>query len=279
MVLLFRQRGPFPPLHLALIVSLLVAIPVVLAGAIGPALGRFSPLWAGNRGFFIFMAVRPITSWQMALAKLRMSVASVVQMVAFAIVGTILWIVGSENVSSATIVGRDLAVRYPGGRGLAILALAFVLLQALVARQFTSGIANALTGRRWIADAAAWTYAVGLLVLCSAGAWLANHPEALPRLYPIIPWLVVCVAMIKGTFAIAVFRLVLRRRLITWPAIWSILGVWLTITCLAIALAVLVSPPNGMPVPFPTLFLGIATFVPLLRLPLATLALEWNRHR
>jgi hypothetical protein len=278
-VLLFSQRGPFPPLHLALIVSLLAAIPVVLAGAIGPAVGRFRPLWAGNHGFGIFIAVRPITSWQLVAAKLRMAVASVVKMVAFALVGTILWIAGSDNVSSATTLGRDLAVRYPGGRGLAILALAVVLLPALVARQFTSGFANTLTDRRWIADAAAWIYAVGLLVLCSAGAWLASHPEALPRLYAIIPWFVVGVAMVKGTIAIAVFRLVLRRRLIDRPAISCILGVWLAITGLAIGLVILVSPPDGMPVPLPVLLLGIATFVPLLRFPLATLALEWNRHR
>ncbi len=279
MLLLFRPGSPFAPLHLALILGLLAAIPALLAGAIGPAMGRFRPFWVRQRGFITFMAVRPITSWKLLVAKFRMAVASVIVTVAIALLGTFLWTIVSNNGSLAAGLGRDLAARYPGGRSFAILALAAVLMPVLVARQFTAGFANVLTGRRWIADASAWIFLAGLLILCSAGAWLANRPEALPRLYAIIPWFVAGVAMIKGTLAIVLFRAVLRRRLIGWPDILVILGVWLAITVLGFALAILVSPANGLPAPLPLLFVGIATLVPLLRFPLGTLALEWNRHR
>jgi len=279
MVLLLSQRSVYPPLHLALILGLLVAIPVVLAAAVGPSLGRFRPFWAGNRGFITFLAVRPMTSWKLLVAKLRMTVASVMVTVAFAVFGTILWIIASNNLSSLASLSRDLAVRYPGGRGLAILALAVLLMPVLVARQSTGGFANVLSGRRWIADGASWIFMAGAAILCSTGAWLANHREAIRHLYEVVPWLVVGAAMIKGTVAIAVFRAVVRRRLIDWPAIWSILGVWLAITGLAALLAILVLPANGIPVSKPSLLLGIATIVPLIRFPLATLALEWNRHR
>ena len=49
-------------------------------------------------------------------------------------------------------------------------------------------------------------------------------------------------------------------------------------TGMAIALAMLGPPPTGV-VSTPTIFLSIASFVPLVRFPLAALAFDWNRHR
>jgi hypothetical protein len=41
---------------------------------------------------------------------------------------------------------------------------------------------------------------------------------------------------------------------------------------------VLIQPRSEL-ISMPVLFLGIATFAPLVRYPLSALALDWNRHR
>ena len=58
-------------------------------------------------------------------------------------------------------------------------------------------------------------------------------------------------------------------------------GLWLVLTGCGLGLAALLLP---MPAPstlvsWLVLALGIGLFVPLVRFPMATLALEWNRHR
>jgi hypothetical protein len=94
-----------------------------------------------------------------------------------------------------------------------------------------------------------------------------------------IPWLVAGAAVVKGIVAIETFRLALRLRLLDRRASWCAVGVWLALTACAVGMATLLLPMENLTVPMPILFLGIATLMPLVRYPLATLALEWNRHR
>jgi hypothetical protein len=51
------------------------------------------------------------------------------------------------------------------------------------------------------------------------------------------------------------------------------------LTGCGIAMAVLVGPTSAVPLSWPVIALGVATLVPLVRFPLAMLALDWNRHR
>jgi hypothetical protein len=64
-----------------------------------------------------------------------------------------------------------------------------------------------------------------------------------------------------------------------WRAFWSLVGFWLALTAGAAGIAVLSVPEVSLPVSQLTLVVGIATYMPLVRYPLSTLALEWNRHR
>jgi hypothetical protein len=108
--------------------------------------------------------------------------------------------------------------------------------------------------------------------------WLKDHPDKLPRVLAIAPWVVIMVAVLKAIIAAAAFRTAKCRRLIAWPACLSILAFWAALTGLAVTLVVLLEPPTAL-VSRPALFLGIATYIPLARFPLATLAFDWNRHR
>jgi hypothetical protein len=273
------QRSSVPPLQLAIVLSILALLSAIQANAIGPLVARLRPLLLGSRSSSTFVLVRPITSRQILLAKLRMVVPSVLMTVAIVFAGTGLWIVTTNNVTTVSNLLRLVSDRYPSARIPAILALAAVLVPALTARQLTSGFPFVLTGRRWIADGASWAFAIGLLALFSAGAWLAMHPVALPRFYAIVPGLVVGLAVAKGLIAIAIYRAALKRRLLDRRDVTRILGLWLAFTSLVAGFAVLVELAVETPLPTPVLLLGAAMVVPLIRFPLATLALEWNRHR
>ncbi len=100
------------------------------------------------------------------------------------------------------------------------------------------------------------------------------------RFYTIVPWLVVAIAAVKATTATIAFRAALEQGLLSWQNLGGILALWLFITGCGIALAAMLAPVLPIsPVPWPFVGVGIATLVPLARFPLATLALEWNRHR
>ncbi len=167
----------------------------------------------------------------------------------------------------------------PGWRGPAILVLALVLLPAVTWKHLTDLVALVITGRKWLADGAAIAFGGVLLGLIGVIIWFAQHREYLPRLIGAIPWIVACAGVLKGTLAVAVFRSALRRRLMSWRAFWSIVGFWLALTAAAAGMAVLGLSAVSLPVSQLTLLVGIATYMPLMRYPLSTLALEWNRHR
>ena len=168
----------------------------------------------------------------------------------------------------------------PAGKGFAVIALTCILLPALSWRFLTGALVPVLTGRRWVADGAVWLYVSFLAALGGCGFWLAkSEPDQLARLYPAIPFLVAGIALVKGAVAVTGFHAALQRGLMSWRNIAGVLGLWFVLTACGIALAVLLGPNSSVPVSLPILALSVAALVPLARFPLATLALDWNRHR
>ena len=103
--------------------------------------------------------------------------------------------------------------------------------------------------------------------------------EYLPKLLAAVPWLVGVAVLLKASVAVVAFRAALHRGLIDGRSARAILAGWLAATAGAIALLLLAAPPRIAPISIPVMLLGIAAYMPLVRFPLATLALEWNRHR
>jgi len=260
--------------------STVFCLPVASAGALGGGLGQFRPFGVNLRKRFItFVAIRPLNTGALVAAKFRMALLSVLLTWAVVVVEATLWIVVSGNNTNAWGLTRQFLQRYPGGRGIAILALGVVLLPAVTWKFLTDGFALALTHRRWIAEGASYLFLSVSFGLTAAGFWFAQHPNELPRLIAAVPWLVMCGAILKGAVTVGTYRSALRRRLIDWRDFWNALGVWVVVTACAVGMALLVLPAGTLPVSRPIIVLGIATFMPLVRFPLATLGLEWNRHR
>jgi hypothetical protein len=276
-VVLSGRRPIHAPL-LPLIVGLLLFTPVLVVGAAGPMIGRFRPFWVDQRRFNTFMTVRPITSGGLVAAKLSMALVVVLSSWIYILIGTSACVVFSHSLTGAITVWNRFASQYPGGRAAAICMLTCLLTPALMWRMLTDGIPLALTGRKWTVDGAVCCYAVALVSLASGGAWLADHPEHLRRVSAIAPWLVLVGAIVKTGTAATAFHLAIRRKLISWAAFWWILAIWSALTAAAITLVLLLQPPANL-VSMPSLVLGAATAVPLVRFPLASIALDWNRHR
>jgi hypothetical protein len=261
-----------------LILGLLLAAPSFTIGAIGSAMGRLRPFWVENRPNITFMTTRPMASGGIVAAKMRMSLVIVLVSWVFILAGTAACVVLSRSLPAAISTWRRFVSLYPDGRAPLICGLACILMPAIMWKLASGGFPFVLTGRKWIADGAVWLYLAALVALASVGLWLGNHRDQLPRVLAIAPWLLALAAMLKASVATVAYRLAMRRRLIGWPTFWRIVASWSGFTGLAFALVVLVDPSLAV-VSKPALFLGIATFVPLARFPLATLAFDWNRHQ
>ena len=281
-ILLLRQ-GHGTPEWLALIFTILPIVLIATIAATGTAFGRFRPFWEHTRGFVrenTFIATRPMTTARLVAAKFRMAAESVLINWALAVIGTTGWLVSSDNLDIAAVLVRDFFSRYPGGRGVAVIALTGILLPALSWRFLTGALVPVLTGRRWVADGAAWLYLSFLAAVGGCGFWLTRStPGEIGRVYAVIPFLVVGIVLVKGILALAGFHAALERGLMSWRNVAGVLSFWVTLSACGISLAILIGPISYVPVSLPILALGVASLVPLARFPLATLALDWNRHR
>jgi hypothetical protein len=281
-ILLLRQ-GHGTPEWLALIFTILPIVIVTTIASTGTAFGRFRPFWVHTRGLVrenTFVATRPMTTGRLVAAKYLMAAQSVLINWTLAVAGTAGWLLVSDNLDNATILSRRFFTRYPGARGFAIIALACILLPTLSWRFLTGSFVPVLTGRRWVTDGAVWLYLAFLAAVGACGFWLANSDtNQMARLSTAIPFLVVGFASVKGSAAVVGYHSALKRGLMSWGNVAGLLGLWLVLTACGIALALLVGPMPYLSVSLPILVLSVAAIVPLARFPLATLALDWNRHR
>jgi hypothetical protein len=277
-ILVGTGRHGDPHWFATIIVIFTIMVPTFIAAS-AASFGRFRPFWSRSRDLNSFVPTRPTTTLRLVTAKFRMGAASVLVSWTWAVALTAIWIFISGNQDNAAVMIREFFSRYPGARGVAIMLLSCGLLPALSWRFMTWTVAPTLAGRRWVDQAAIGVYLTAIFGLAGSGFWLSNHPEHLAALYSALPWLVASVALLKGGTAVAAFRAALRQGLFSWRNVVVVLGVWSFITCCGIAWAVLVGPSSAVPESSPVLALAVASFVPLARFPLATLALDWNRHR
>ena len=258
--------------------GLLLAAPVLTVGSMGPGISRFRPPLADYRGLMTFLMVRPITGGGLVAAKLRMALVCVISSWLFILAGTAACILLTGSLPGAIVAWHRFQSLYPGGRASAICGLTCVLIPCVMWKLLTDGFPHVLTGRKWIADGAVFIYAAGLVGLVS-GCALAEHPSG---------------AAPTRAFDRSLARRVWRHRE-SWrgrsgvsdgdvPGTHRLAGILessrrlVSLRRVSYCAALLVQPPTGF-VSKPILFLSIATFAPLGRFPLASIAVDWNRHR
>jgi hypothetical protein len=275
----FTAPRPFNPIFFMFLTAP-VLMPVFLAGSGSPAMGQLAPPFGVNsRRSITFVAIRPMTSGGMVAAKLRMAIVSVLLTWALVAVAAVLWMATAGRALGLMELARGFFRPYANPKGLAFMLLGAILLVAVTWKQLTSGFACALSGRRWMTESVGLAYLAIVTGLVAAGLWLLNHPVDLPRALSILPYLVVCAAILKGAVAIMTFWAALRGGLITWSTVGSVLAIWLALSACSLVCVSLVSSTTPPAVSKPIMLLGILAFMPLSRFALATLAIDWNRHR
>jgi hypothetical protein len=273
------ERAPNNDFVLSLGLAAFLGMPLILASCAQVAVGRFTPAWVKRPEFMTFVATRPMRSGDLVSAKLRTVARSVLLtwLIVLPFVG--FWIFASGNVATFRRLLGNYTAQHGVAQTIAGLALALVFLPASTWKLATDGLATSLSGRRWIEGTHAFLTSGMMLALCAGVLRLILHPEEQRWFFAILPWLIVVAVGIKLAAAIASFTAAFRLRLIGWSGFWKSIAGWAAFTGCGIALAQLGSSAAVIPIARPILFLGVALMAPLGRYPLATLAVDWNRHR
>ncbi len=261
------------------VLSLLMSLPVIMAGATGPTLGRTRPFWIKDSGSITFLATRPVSSSGLVVPKFQMAFVSGLLTWMIVIIGTSFWILVSGNLDNARELARVFFAQLGGWRGFAIVAATLVLLPAITWRQLSDFFPLVLTGRRWILEGSVFGGVLLVTGLACGASWLYRYPDAAARFLAVTPWLAASVVVLKSSVAIGAFRATVRRGLLTrGSAAWIVL-IWLGLSAVGIGLAILVTPAGALAVSPSVVCITVAAFTPLCRFPLAILAVDWNRHR
>ena len=257
------------------LLAVALALPALEAVFAGGSLGNVS-----NRpapGLSPFLATRPVGSAALVAAKLK--VAALITLAAWALPAVALPValLRADVRADVAELWAALLHFYPPGKAAAAVALTVFILPALTWTGLVGSLHVTLTGRPWVNMTAV---AAGLVLLAGqagAGYWAYLHPEAHAALGRLAWWLAPAAVALKLLLAGGAVRVLLRRRLVTPRALAGWLAVWL-LAALALFAALAWLLPPGLADVTGCAFAAVLT-VPLARLALAPLALEWNRHR
>jgi len=153
------------------------------------------------------------------------------------------------------------------------LTLILIGLPILIWRNIVVGMWPTLTGRKWFSIMLSSVSILFVLSLPGLAGWLARLPEAKEKLIAATPWLLGAAVIVKLCAAIWIGATIQRRSLLAVREIGLACGVWI--------LAVAVFTAIGAALVDWTWFIPAAAVLlaPLVRIGLAPLALDWNRHR
>jgi hypothetical protein len=136
-----------------------------------------------------------------------------------------------------------------------------------------------LTGRRWISEGVTVAVSVLMIPAILGGVWMQTRGEMAETLTRWAPWATLPALVLKLSIAAIALGTARRRRLIRTTTIRSIVLAWaIGCGCLLCA-GYLLLGRSGQPISWRLVLMGVAFLVPLGRFGLASLALDWNRHR
>jgi hypothetical protein len=250
--------------------------PLLIAFVGGPGLGKPDSRERAS-ALSSFLATRPVAATAVVAAKLKAAALSALAAWALAALLAPLALARADNAAEAARLWGLFLQAYPAWKACAIVVAAVVGLMALTWRGLVVNLYVGLTGRPWVGWVGACIGLAFLMALPLAGQWFTRHSESHETLRQLLPWLAGAAVALKLFLAGWALRALYRRRLVTPPGLVRLLAAWLlaVFTIFAVLAWLLprawVSPSD--------IALGVVLIVPLVRLALAPLALEWNRHR
>jgi hypothetical protein len=256
----------------------LLAYPLVMAAIAGGSLGNCHSWRRNDPAIPVFLAARPVTSGALLAVKFRGAIFTTLVTCGLIALGLAL-LLPLSPAGLAVLRWIERLVESQGTpRGIAWLVLLAVGLPWLTWKTTVEQFWIGLAGRYWIIVLACIAIPTLISGLGLAAAFGHSYPDFADAMLAAAPWLTGAALVLKLALGALVAWSLVRRgwmgpRTATWCA-----AAWVSAAAGLIALALWIVPPEiGSPI-----VIGISAVVlglPLVRLGLAPLALEWNRHR
>jgi hypothetical protein len=274
MLLVFFTHGPRAA---GLALTGLVTNPLLLALLAGARLGNCHPWSRKASGLPAFLAARPITAATMVAVKLR--VAFRITLVTWGIIAVVtLAVLPFSTAGAASLRWIQQWLDVEGLRGYVLLVLIVLALPALTWKIIVNQLWCHLAGRNWISLTMSLAIPIGITALSIFIGWLTTHPEARDVLLAVVPWVVGGLLLLKLGLGAWVGWALLHRGVVAPRTLRNFAIGWTVGAAALIGLAFWLMPPDT----YSPLLVGCAAILlalPLVRLGLAPLALDWNRHR
>lgn len=282
------QEGE-PPKHAWLGI---IAQPLVICAMTGAAFAK-DEMGSRAPGMSPFLAARPMTSAAMAGVKLRAAALTLAVSCGFVLAAASLWALAAGQLGPIVSPIRGLAREHGAIAVAAVAAAGLGLVLVLTWKGMVGAMVPVLTGRAWVVTATALAFtAVMLLVVAVViltapllGAAAADVKLVLagkappPRLVLVaVPTAIGLMLAVKLALSAAAFRAAARRGLIGRRGLVASALLWAIPAACLVALGALLARPAGAR-GWLTLAMLAALLPPLGRLPAASLALDWDRHR
>lgn len=251
--------------------------PLLMASSIGGTLAARGLAVPHDSRLSPFVASRPVPTALLVGVLLRVAFASA--LLTWAVVLLPLF-AELPFIPAGTVLAADFErlVASQGAKAWVLLALGVVALPALTWRQMVSGFWSTLAGRKWLGATLAIATAAGYTGLAVSASLIFTNPEATAALLVAVPWLLAAALALKLLGGGVVVWALHRRRLVEARTLARLGIAWGAAAVGIVALALWLVPP-ALASPWTVAGWAVLLLLPLVRLGLAPLVLDWNRHR
>jgi hypothetical protein len=260
----------------AVLVGFLI-YPPLFAVAAGLSLGNAHP-WS-LRAYAVppFVAVRPVTSARVVAAKLKAAALATLAAWAVAVAGMAVVLPFSPAAGLPAEWARRL-VETQGLKGGVLLALIVLGLPALTWKLVVDQLWVALAGRRWLVVGYGASLPAAVTGLALMGAAVVQYHETHGALLAAAPWAAGLALLLKLGAGVLVGRALVRRGLVAAATVRRFAAGWVAAAVVLFGLGWWLTPAEVV-APFTGACAAVFLVLPLVRLGLAPLALDWNRCR
>ncbi len=258
-----------------LALAAVLVVPILMFSSSGLDMGRL-PGRDPTQSLSSFPATRPVSTARLILAKFEMAALSTLAGWGVLLLAVFVWFVLGGKATEMAAAFDASCQRHPPGPFWCGLALFVVGAGVLTWLQMVQGLWLGLLRNRWMIGWALFSMC-GLTALLAFGIWLANAPQHRQTAADVLPWLTGGVVVVKSLLAAWSVGALKRRGLLPPIVLWGTLAAWIVLASGLFGVLTWLLPDGRTSLS--AIVLGIALLVPLTRLALAPLALDWNRHR
>jgi hypothetical protein len=258
-----------------LVLAELLFVPAIAASFAGQEIGK---LPGRNRtcSASSFLTTRPVSTALFVRVKFQAAALSTLATWAVFLLAILNWFALSGRAAEMMASFDALRQRHSPGPFWCSLILYIVVVVVLTWLQMVQGLWMGLARGVW-QMALAFVNLGGLLAVFAFGAWLANSLRGRQTFAEMLPWLAGGVVALKSVAAACSLRALSHLRILPPRVLWGALATWLVFAAGLFGMLCWLLPSGRTFVS--AIVLGIALLLPLTRLALAPLALDWIRHR